>query len=545
MHKKCAAIFIPLFAAALFFSLNAASGAKAKKAGAKPAKEQTLIYNNGVEPETMDPHRSTGIPEANIELQVFEGLTHLDKNTKPVPGIAQRWDISKDGLRYTFYLRGAKWSNGEPVTAQDFEFAWRRALSPELASEYAYQLYYIKNGRAYNEGKIKDAKQVGVKAKDAKTLLVTLEAPTPYFLSLCAFPTLMPVNKKLVDKNSNWASKPETYIGNGPFILKEWKHREKLVFKKNPLYWDAKRVKLKTLVYTLVEEPSTELAMYESGKIDYADNPPLPEIDRLKKEKGDMKLKIGETLTTGYYLLNVNRKPFTDKRVRRALAMALNRQIIIDKILKLGQKPAFAFVPYGIPDVETGSDFRKAGGGYFKENMKEAQKLLAQAGYPGGKGFPEVTLLYNTSESHKLIAEVVQQMFKKNLGINIQLRNQEWKVYLQTTQQMNYDMARAGWVGDYIDPMTFLDMWVTNGGNNRAGWSNKKYDALIHGAKNEVNATKRMKMLHDAEKLLMAEMPIIPTTFGVDAYLMRSYVHDIVRAPLGFMDFKEAWVSEH
>lgn len=545
MSRKFTAIFIPSFVFALLFALYAATVAKSKKSAKKPAEVQQLIYNNGVEPETIDPHRSTGIPEANIELQVFEGLTRLDENTKPVPGIALKWEVSKDGKHYTFHLRSAKWSNGDPVTAQDFEFAWRRALSPALASEYAYQLYYIKNGQAYNEGKIKDAKQVGVKAKNAKTLEVTLEAPTPYFLSLCAFPTLMPVNKKIVEKNKDWATKPETYIGNGVFIIKQWKHREKLVFEKNPLYWDAKNVKLKTLVYTTVEEPSTELAMYEARKIDYADNPPLPEIDRLKKEKGDMKLKVGDTLTTGYYLFNVNRKPFTDKRVRRALAMALNRQIIIDKILKLGQKPAFAFVPYGIPDVETRSDFRKTGGGYFKEDLNEARKLLAQAGYPGGKGFPEVTLLYNTSESHKLIAEVVQQMFKKNLGIHIQLRNQEWKVYLQTTQQENFDMARAGWVGDYIDPMTFLDMWVTNGGNNRAGWSNKKYDALISGAKNEVNAVKRMKMLHDAEKLLMKEMPIMPTTFGVDAYLMRSYVHDIVRAPLGFMDFKRAWVSEH
>ncbi len=507
--------------------------------------EQVIIYNDGAEPETIDPHRSTGIPEANIELQVFEGLTRLNEHTKPVPGIAEKWEVSADGLHYTFHLRDAKWSNGDMVTAQDFEFAWRRALSPKLASEYAYQLYYIKNGRAYNEGKITDPSQLGVKAKDAKTLEVTLEAPTPYFLSLCGFPTLMPVDKKVVEKNPDWATKSDTYVGNGAFILKEWSHKEKMVFVKNPLYWDAKNVKLQRLEYTLIEEPATSLAMYETGKLDYSDGVPLPEIDRLKAETGDKKLKVGGTLTTGYYLFNVHRKPFTDKRVRRALAMALNRQIIIDKILKLGQKPAFAFVPYGIPDVEEGSDFRKAGGDYFKEDVAEAKKLLAEAGYPDGKNFPEVSLLYNTSESHKQLAEVVQQMFKKNLGVQIQLVNQEWKVYLQSTQQMNYDMARAGWVGDYIDPMTFLDMWVTGGGNNRCGFSDKRYDGLISAAKHEVDQKKRLQMLHDAEKLLMEEMPIMPTTFGVDAYLMRDYVHDIVRAPLGFVDFKKAWVSAH
>lgn len=545
MHNKFFRVIV------LFFAITSFScqPPKEKKVSGdetiKPAGEQILIYNNGAEPETIDPHRSTGIPEANVELQVFEGLTRLDKHTKPAPGMAEKWEVSADGLHYTFHLRDAKWSNGDTVTAQDFVYAWRRALSPELASEYAYQLYYIKNGEAYNAGKVKAASQLGVKAADAKTLEVTLEAPTPYFLSLCAFPTLMPVNKKTVEKNKNWAVKPETYIGNGAFILKEWKHTEKLVFAKNPLYWDAGNVKLQTLEFTLIVEPSTELVAYESGKLDVADGVPFPEIDRLKKETGDKKLRIGDILVTGYYLFNVKRKPFTDTRVRRAFSMAIDRQLIIDKILKLGQKPAFAFVPYGIPDVEEGSDFRKAGGDYFKEDIKEAQKLLAEAGYPGGKGFPDVTLLYNTSESHRQISEVIQQMFKKNLGVNIKLTNQEWKVYLQSTQQQNFQFARAGWVGDYIDPMTFMDMWVTGGGNNRAGWSNKQYDALIEGAKREVDTKKRMALLHQAEKLLMEEMPILPTTFGVDAYLMRDYVHDIARAPLGFMDFKKAWVSEH
>lgn len=507
--------------------------------------EQVIIYNDGAEPETIDPHRSTGIPEANIELQVFEGLTRLNEHTKPVPGIAEKWDVSADGLHYTFHLRDAKWSNGDTVTADDFVYAWRRALSPKLASEYAYQLYYIKNGRAYNEGKITDPLQLGVKAKDAKTLEVTLEAPTPYFLSLCGFPTLMPVDKKIVEKNPDWAAKPETYVGNGAFILKEWSHKEKMVFVKNPLYWDAENVKLARLEYTLIEEPATALAMYETGKLDYDDGVPLPEIPRLKNETGDKKLKIGNILVTGFYRFNVNRKPFTDKRVRRALAMSIDRQLIIDKVLRAGQKAAFAFVPFGIPDVDDGSDFRDAGGEYFKEDVKDAQKLLAEAGYPDGKNFPEVSLLYNTSESHKQLAEVVQQMFKKNLGIQIRLVNQEWKVYLQTVQQVNYDMARSGWVGDYIDPMTFLDMFVTDGGNNRTGWSHKGYDALIYKAKHTVDVKERMKLLHDAEKILMDEMPVMPTTFGTDPHLARDYVHDIYRSPLGFMDFKKAWVSEH
>lgn len=501
---------------------------------------QVIRFNNGTEPETIDPARSTGIPEANIEIQCFEGLTRLDKNSSPSPGIAKSWEVSKDGLKYIFHLRDARWSNGDKLTAYDFEYSWKRALSPELAAEYAYQLYYIKNAEKYNKGKIKDKNLVGVKAIDEKTLLVELEYPTPYFLSLTSFPTYFPVNRKIVEKNPRWATRPETYIGCGPFKLVKWEHNHKMEFEKNENYWDAQNVKLEKLIFYLVEEASTELTMYETGKLDYADNPPVQDIERLKKEKI---LKTAPLLGTYYYKLNITKPPLNNRKVRRALALAIDRKAIVEKITKGGQVPALAFVPPGI--IQAGKDFRSEKRGYFKDNdVETAKKLLEEAGYKNGKNFPKLTILYNTSESHKMIAEAIQEMWRKNLGIEVNLKNQEWKVYLNTLQKLDYQIARAGWVGDYIDPMTFLDMWVTGGGNNQTGWGNREYDSLIKQAKKTKDLKKRLEIMHKCENILMEEMPVIPIYFYTDLFLCRDYVKNVIKSPLGFVDFKYAYVEK-
>lgn len=513
-----------------------------------PAKNQVARYNDGAEPETIDPAKSTGIPEATIEINVFEGLTRLGKGDVPVPGIAKSWKVSPDGLTYTFTLRKSVWSNGEPLTAHDFEYAWKRALAPETASDYAYQLYYLKNAEGYNSGKIKDADEVGVKALDNNTLKVTLKEPTAYFLSLCAFPTLMPVNKKVVSANpKGWFQKPETYVVNGPFVMKEWVHQSKIVLAKNPKYWDAKHVKLHQVIVTLIDQATTEQTMYETNQLDILDNIPLPEMARWAKDKG---FKYDSMLGTYYYGLNVKKAELKDKRVRQALYLAIDKKSIVDMVTKAGQKPAVGWVPNGFPDVKAGSDFRTVGGKYittgnYAKDVAKAKNLLAAAGYPNGKGL-SLEILYNTSEAHKKIAEVIQQMWREKLGINVKLTNQEWKVYLDSTHRtFDYQVARAGWIGDYVDAMTFMDMWMTGGGNNITQWGNAEYDRLIGVAKKSENAKVRMTAMHKAEALLMNEMPIIPIYFYTNPNVYKPWIKGVQYSALGFVDFKTAWIAKH
>ncbi|NLG83223.1 MAG: peptide ABC transporter substrate-binding protein [Firmicutes bacterium] len=508
------------------------------------AAEQYVRFNAGAEPQYMDPARSTGVPEGHVQLALFEGLTRLDKNDRPIPGIAKSWVISKDGKTITFYLRPSKWSDGTPLTAYDFEYSWKRALSPELASEYAYQLYYLKNGAAYNAGKAK-ASDVGVKAINALTLKVELEAPCSYFLSLCAFHTLYPVKKSVVEKyGEKWAQDPKTFVSNGPFKMVAWKHNSYIDVVKNPYYWDAASVKIQKIRFTLVENESTLLTMYDTGVIDMTDTVPVAEIDRLRKEG---QLKIAPYLGTYYYQFNVTKPPLDNVKVRKALALAINRQAIVENITKAGQVPALAFTPPGVPDVPGAKgDFRTVGGNFYKDNdVETAKKLLAEAGYPDGKGFPTIEILYNTSEAHKAIAEAIQEMWKKNLGINVTLTNQEWGVYLSNRTALKYQVARAGWIGDYVDAMTFLDMWVTGGGNNDTGWSNKQYDALIEKAKTSGDPKVRIKAMHDAEKILMDEMPICPIYFYTRPYLQQDYLKDVTHSTIGMVDFKWAYIVKH
>ncbi|MDR7482296.1 MAG: peptide ABC transporter substrate-binding protein [Armatimonadota bacterium] len=424
--------------------------------------------------------------------------------------MAERWEVSRDGLTWTFFLRAARWSNGQPVTAADFEYAWKRVLDPKLASEYAYQLYYIKNGKAYNTGKIADPAQVGVKARDARTLVVTLESPTPFFGDLLSFHTLMPVPRAVVAATPTWASRADTFVGNGPFVLKEWTRQNRIVVEKNPRYWDAARIKLQRIEFAMIEAESTALAQYEAGQLDGSSNVPVADIPRPQKT-GDFKAM--PYIGTYYYLFNTTRKPLDDVRVRKALAYAINRTLITARITRAGEKPATAFVPPGI--VVAGTDFRQAGGALAPVyDPATARKLLAEAGFPAGRGFPTLTILYNTSQRHKTIAEAIQEMWRQTLGIQVNLTNQEWKVYLQSRQQSNFDIARAGWIGDYRDPKTFLDMFFTGSSFNEGRWSNPAYDRLIEATTKTADQAARMKAFHEAERIPMQEMPLAPISCG-------------------------------
>jgi len=569
MRKALSFVLISVF---LVVVLLGTVSCKASKGGL-----QEVTYNLGTEPPSIDPAIINGIPESNVVLQVFDGLTRIDNKNTPQPAIAKSWTISKDRKTYIFTLRDAYWTNGTPVTAYDFEYAWKRALSPELASGYAYQLYYIYGGQAFNGSvkvgtkyyaqavdakgnpltkkvgdkdvpvpnmakEIDPSKDVGVKALDATTLQVDLESPTAYFLNLTAFPTYMPVCKAVVSTNDKWASDPTNFVTNGPFKLTEWSHNEKMTFVNNPTYWDKDKVKLTKITYYMVEDSATALSMYQSGQLDAACAVPLPELPKLVAS-GDA--KILPYLGTEYYSVNVTKKPFNDVRVREALTLAIDRKGITQSILQGGQVPALALVPYGIADAVPGKDFRKASQeAFYKDNdIATAKALLAQAGYPNGKGFPAFTLMHRADSAEKSMAEAVQQMWNKNLGISCTVMTVERGVWLDDWVQLNYDVVSMGWIGDYMDPNTFLDLWVTGGGSNNTGWSNKTYDALIAKAKATVDPKARMAILHAAEKIVMTNMPIIPIYYYTNPVLLSKHIKNFYLSTLGILDWKNVYMG--
>lgn len=493
-----------------------------------------FTYVSGPEPETLDPALLTGFLEGRIVAALFEGLTQYQpEDLSPTPGVARDWSLSEDGLTYTFRLREARWSNGEPLTAHDFVYSWKRALEPMTAADYAYQLYYIKNAREFNEGKITDFSQVSVHAINDYTLEVRLERPTAFFLDLTSFPTLMPVNKRCIEAYGDDWTLPGHMVCNGPFRLVEWKINSNIRMEKNPLYWDAYRVKLKSVDALAIESVNTGFNVYETGTADYLYGLPLSLVDVLKDRK-DFHSHV--FLATFFLRFNVAAPPFDDVRVRKALDMAVDKERIVRYITKGGEVPAATLVPPGMPNYQSpkGLPF----------NPEEARRLLEEAGYPGGQGFPYTEYLFNTSEANKDIAEVIQQMWKKQLGIDVTLVNQEWKVFLSTVKNLDYQVARGNWIGDYVDPNTFLDMFVTGGGNNRTGWSNRHYDQLIEAAAKERDTKKRMEIFREAEKILVVEgMPILPVYYHVSLNMYRSYVRGVFPNLLNIHPWKYIWIE--
>ncbi|MDP4144319.1 MAG: peptide ABC transporter substrate-binding protein [Bacillota bacterium] len=527
------------------------------------AVKQVVTYNLGADPKTIDPGLNDSLEGSNVISNAFEGLLRLDENSQPVAGVAEKWEISQDGLTYTFHLRkDAKWSDGKPVKAGDFEYAWKRALAPETASSYAYQLYYLKNAQGYNESTLPadkktpgvapaTANDVGVKAVDDYTLQVTLVSPTQYFLSLTTSPTYAPLRKDIVDKDpKGWATKASTYITDGPFKMKEWKAKDTMVFVKDPNYWNAKNIKLDQLNYKMLDQESSYMSAFTTGQIDVIDSPPAQQIPQLLKNGT---AKSYPNLGTYYYCINISpeaekldpaaAKVLKDPRVRKAINLAIDRNQIINNVTKAGQKPATSFVPSGII-MSDGKDFKTKD--YFKAegDVTEAKRLLAEAGYPDGKGFPAIELIYNTMQTHQDIAQAIQDMLRKNLGIQLNLRNVERKVHVTDANTHQFIMIREGWSADYADPMTFLDMWVTGGGNNFAGYSNPEYDKLIAQAKAETNAQKRSDDMHAAEDILMNDMPIIPIYEYNFITCIKPSVKGVYRSPLGFIFFDKAYVQK-
>jgi oligopeptide transport system substrate-binding protein len=501
-----------------------------------------LHLGNGDEPESLDPHLTTGVPEYNIISGLMEGLLREDPKTlKPTPGVATHWEVSEDGKTYVFHLRpDAKWSNGDPVTAEDFVFSFRRILSPKLAAEYAYMLHILKNAKAYNEGRLDDPSAIGVRAADAHTLVIELENPAPYFLGMLNHHSYYPVHAATLRKHGDpenrdnpWA-RPGNYVGNGPFTLAEWQINQHIHIAKSDTYWNKDKVRLNAIFFYPIQDEQTEERMFRAGLLHKTENVPLTRIDRYRREDKAL-FRSHSYLTTYYYLFNTSRKPFDDARVRRALSLALQREVITERVLKAGQLPALWFTPPGTAGFEPSQK--------LTEDLDEARRLLAEAGYPGGKGFPKFSILYNTRESHRSIAQVIQQMWKQNLGIECELVNQEWQVYMVSRREKNFDVARAGWSGDYADPHNFLDLHLSGGGNNHSGWGDPAYDELIAKATAERDNAKRFALYDEAEAILLRDMPVLPIYWYTRNYLIAPSVKGWDTNILDRHDYSEVWLD--
>ncbi|WNC15321.1 peptide ABC transporter substrate-binding protein [Brevibacillus brevis] len=495
---------------------------------------KVLRMNMHSEPPTADPALAEDSTSGALLRATFDGLTRIGEDGKPHESVAEKIDVSEDGLTYTFHLRDSKWSNGDPVTAKDFEFAWKRALDPKLGSTYAYQLYYLKNAEEYNTGKAK-AEDVGVKALDDKTLEVKLKNPTPFFLELTAFYTYFPVNQKVVEANPKWASEAKTHVGNGPFKLETWEHKSKVVLAKNENYWDKDTVKLDKIDFSMVEDENTELSMFDNGDLDWAGAPmsALP-TDAVPALKDSGKMQTHPIAGTYMYKFNTEKAPFNNAKIRKAFAYAIDRQLIIDNVTQTNQQPAMGLVP---PTMSV------AAGPYFKDNdIETAKKLLAEGMKEEGlTKLPPLTLTFNTSEGHKKIAEAIQDQWKKAFGVDVKLENKEWKVFLDDMHQGNFQIARSSWTGDFNDPINFLELFkYKKGGNNDTNWENKKYQELLDKSALEKDPEKRKQILAEAEALFMDEMPAAPIYYYTHSYVKSDKVKGVVLDGLGFVDWKWA-----
>ncbi len=444
---------------------------------------------------------------------MFEGLMR-EVDGQIQPGIAESYTMSDDQLVYTFTIRDAKWSDGQAITANDFEYSWNRVLDPETASEYAW---------IFDEANVDSFKAI-----DEKTFEVTLKAPTPYFLGLTAFYTFFPVRQEAVEAGADgaWAVDPEKSIVNGPFMLEDYRNGDRLVLVKNPNYWRADQVKLDRIEGLMIVDQATALTGYESGQIHVIDDMPSAEIPRLLAE--DPTFMIMPQDGVYYYALNTQVEPMDDAKVRRALMLAIDRTAIVETVTKGGQIPATTMVSQASRDAN-GNVFAVEAGDYGipvdGSGVEEAKALLAEAGYPDGEGFPELEIMYNTSEGHKAIAEAIQEMWKQNLNINVTLTNQEWAVFQDTRKQGNFQIARSGWIGDYSDPMTYLGMFVTGSPNNYSRWENSEYDTLLEEAKTQ-EPQQRFETLYKAHDLVMEGSAYMPIYYYTDPIMVSQAVAD-------------------
>ncbi len=522
-------------------SSEAGSGNAA--ANEEPGREDGVLdINIASEPESIDPALNTSVDGAIMISHLFESLIRWDDdgngNAVLKPGMAESWDVSEDGLTWTFKLRDAKWSDGKPVTANDFVYSWNRLVNPETAADYEYMLDMVK-------GYDSEDKKLDISAPDDKTFVVNLSVKCPYFEEICAFPAVMPVRQDAVEGSSTWTNSPDTLIVNGPYKLEAWEHNQTLSLVKNPEYHELDSVKAEKLAFHLQDDENAIYASYRSGDLDFVSSVPQDEIQKLLDTK---ELKILPYVGTYFVCFNTEKAPFDNPNVRKAFSLVIDRDFIVKQVTGQGQEPASGYVPSGVYDKDgaEGKDFRTVGGDYYsvkvedyEKNVEEAKKLMEEAGFKDGEGFPQIEYLYNTSENHKAIAEGLQNMWQEKLGVQVTLQNQDWNVFLNERKQGNYDIARHGWIADYNDPMSFIDMWMTGGGNNDAQYKNPEFDKLVKEAKATSDQKVRMENMHKAEDILIGDDAVVaPLYFYNNSYMIKPNIKGMYYTPLGYFFFK-------
>ena len=541
-------LILPAIAILITAAFGATGCSKRATRVAQGNKEQILHLGNYAEPADLDPQSVSGVPEFRILKVLFEGLVMADpKDLHPVPGVAERWEMSSDGLVYTFYLRAnANWSDGEPVTAEDFVQSFERILNPALAAPYADMLYVLAGAEDYNTGKLKDFSMVGAVALAPKTLKLTLRTPTPYFPLMLNHHAWFPSPMRTIDKfgsryrKGNRWTRPGNIVSNGPFLLKHWKVHDEIVVVKNEKYWDAAKVRLKEIHFYPIESSDVEERAFRAGQLHVSYLIPSSKLDSYRAAQPS-NLRLEPYYANAYYAINVDPKKQTnpallDVRVRRALAMTIDRESIVKNVIRAGQIPAYSFVPPGPAGYEARNRVI-----YDPEG---ARRLLAEAGFAGGSSVPKITILINTLELHRSVAEAVQQMWKKELGIDVEIVNQEWKVYLAAQNNLDYQISRAAWTADYVDPSTFFDLMRARTGNNNTGYSNPAFEKRVSDSLSAPDVPARAGMLQEAEDMLMADLPVIPVYFNTRSYLIQPSVKGWYSNFLDDHSLKEVYLDD-
>lgn len=502
-----------------------------------------LHVGNGAEPQSLDPHLAGGSVDHNVLCALFEGLITLDEATlQPRPGAAERWELSGDGRVYTFHLRrGAQWSNGDPLTARDFLYSFQRALTPAFGSEYKDALYPVKNASDYAHGKITDFTQVGFRAPDDFTVEITLERPTAYFLTVLRANVCFPVHAASVerggarfdDRTAKW-TRAAPLVSNGPFRLREWKDHLHLAVEKNPHYWDAAKVRLTAVYFYPSESTQNQELAFRAGQLHTTWDVPLSKIDAYKKDAPAL-LRVEPYIESYFFRFNTKHRLFSDVRLRRALSLAIDREAIVKNVLRGGQVAATALTPPGLAGYVPPAAVTR--------DLATAKKLLADAGYPDGKGLPPLELTTISSEINQRLAEAVQQMWRRDLGIEVTITQKEFKVLLDAFDTLDYTIARGRWIGEYPDPLTYLSIFTTGNGVNGTGFADATYDAMIESAARETIPAARLAALQRAETYLLAQMPLAPLYWGSRTTLVAASVHGWKNSPLGFHNYKDVWLE--
>ncbi|MGZ4112291.1 MAG: peptide ABC transporter substrate-binding protein [Tumebacillaceae bacterium] len=518
---------------------NADSGNKTTTGGADANQEINLAFPDEI--PTMDGSKATDAVSFTVMGQTMEGLTRLDQSGKVVPGVAEKWDVSTDGLKYTFHLRdNAKWSNGEAVTAKDFEYSWKRTLNPKTGAQYAFMVAWLKGGEDYNGGKVKTADGVGVKAVDDKTLEVTLSRPIPFFLEQLTFPIFFPQNQKFTEAaGDKFGADADKTLSNGPFKFTEWNHEQNAAAVKNDNYWNKDQIKLTKINWQFIKDTSAAVNLYEAGQLDRSLSLVRDQIDTYKSSPD---YAVIPELTNGYLEFNQSVPVLKNAKVRQALTVSIDGDALADVVYHNGTKGATGLVPDGTSNGQ-GGDFRKDQGDLIdrKDNAAKAKDLLQQ----GLKelnmaSFPKLKLTIDDGDVGKKASEFVKEQWRQKLGIDIDVETVPYKLRLDKEAKHQFDLGWALWGADYNDPMTFLDMWTSDSPFNDPQYKNADYDKLIHPAQQEADAKKRMAYMSDAEKMLMKDMPVGPMFFRAKAYLTKPYVKGFVSRVSG-PDYDLSW----